>query len=155
MKKKINVEKRVHDLEKKMRLQNFALLLFAAIFVGAWFQEHAAPEVLKARRFVLVDGKGLARAEIKIDDGCAGFYVLDAAQKTRVSLTHDSSQTALFLWDGAGHVRVGAAQFAHGGGGFTLHGPESKGAAALYLKGKGSLSFYDAEGHRTHRVPEK
>ncbi len=31
-------------------------------------------------------------------------------------------------------TRVGVAQFAHGGGGVALYGPDSKVAAVLYLK---------------------
>ncbi len=65
-------------------------------------------------------------------------------------------QTGLFLRDAEGTVRLGAAQFAHGGGGCALHGEESKGAAVLYQKGgKGSLSFYDEAGGVTHRVPKR
>ena len=55
--------------------------------------------------------------------------------------------------DETGGTRLGAAQFAHGGGGYALHGPEMKGAAVLYLKGEGSLSMYDAEGELTDRFP--
>jgi hypothetical protein len=43
-------------------------------------------------------------------------------------------------------LAVGGTLFAHGGGGFALHGPEAKGAAVLYLKGDGNLTFFGAEG---------
>jgi hypothetical protein len=49
--------------------------------------------------------------------------------------------------------RVVAAQFAHGRGGFALHGPESKGAAVLYLKEEGSLTFHGSDGEVTARLP--
>ena len=52
-----------------------------------------------------------------------------------------------------GTTRVGVAQFAHGGGGFALHGPEAKGAAVLYLQGDGSLTFYGPDGDVQARYP--
>lgn len=54
-----------------------------------------------------------------------------------------------------GDTRLGAAQFAHGGGGYALHGPGGRGAAVLYLSGDGSLTIYDAEGGVTARFPER
>jgi hypothetical protein len=71
----------------------------------------------------------------------------------RVTLRHDDDETALYLRDAAGDIRVGVAQYAHGGGGFALNRPEVKGAAVLYFKEAGSLTFYDAEGTITSRVP--
>lgn len=73
----------------------------------------------------------------------------------RVALAHDAEGSALFIRDAAGVIRVGVAQFAHGGGGVALHGPNSKGAAVLYFQESGSLTFYDPEGNPTLRVPEK
>lgn len=52
-----------------------------------------------------------------------------------------------------GDTRIGVAQFAHGGGGFALHGPEAKGAAVLYLKERGTLTFYGDEGGVTRQAP--
>jgi hypothetical protein len=72
-----------------------------------------------------------------------------------MELTHDSSGTRLYVHDDAGDVRVGVAQFAHGGGGFALHGPQGRGAAVLYLKGDGSLTFYDVAGAVTARFPSE
>ena len=68
---------------------------------------------------------------------------------------HDETQAAMYLLDEAGAIRVGAAQYAHGGGGFALHGDESKGAAVLYMKDrKGTLTFYDDGGGVRARLPE-
>lgn len=53
-----------------------------------------------------------------------------------------------------GDTRVGAAQFAHGGGGYALHGPGGRGAAVLYLKDEGSLTMYDADGAVAARFSE-
>ena len=77
----------------------------------------------------------------------------DSEGVVRLSLTHDASQSALYISDSDGTTRVGVAQFAHGGGGVALHGAESKGATVLYHKGSGNLSFYDSEGNTTTRVP--
>lgn len=82
------------------------------------------------------------------------IQLVDVAGRTRMDLTHDSLGTRLYIHDDAGEVRVGVAQFSHGGGGFALHGPGGHGAAVLYLKGDGSLSFYDSAGTVTARFPE-
>lgn len=81
------------------------------------------------------------------------LQVIDAAGCVRVDLRHDSTETGLFVLDESGDPRLGAAHFAHGSGGFALHGPGLKGAAVLYLKGEGSLTFYDSAGTETSRVP--
>jgi hypothetical protein len=70
----------------------------------------------------------------------------------RVALLHEADTDGLFVMDAEGTTRIGVAQFSHGGGGFALHGPESKGAAVLYLKGDGSLRFFDQEGAVTNQV---
>lgn len=81
------------------------------------------------------------------------LQIVDTDGHVRMDLTHDSTGTRLFVHDDAGDVRVGVAQFAHGGGGFALHGPGGKGAAVLYLKGEGNLSFYDSAGALSARFP--
>jgi hypothetical protein len=82
-------------------------------------------------------------------------HIVDESGRVRIELRHDSMETGVFLRDGAGDIRVGAAQFAHGGGGFALHGPEMKGAAVLYLKGDGSLTFIDEAGEVVARIPSE
>jgi hypothetical protein len=72
---------------------------------------------------------------------------MELVQARKVQLVDDQGR------DDAGDTRLGAAQFAHGGGGYALHGPKMKGAAVLYLAGEGSLSMYDPEGIRTARFP--
>lgn len=126
------LEARVRKLEKsKRRLVITCFGLAALTLVGLLQRSTPVAEVLRARRFQVVDDSGLVRIELR----------------------HDSTETGLFMRDAAGDTRLGAAQFAHGGGGFALHGPEAKGAAVLYLKGAGSLAFYDSSGTVTMRVP--
>lgn len=71
-----------------------------------------------------------------------------------MALVHKREETGMFISDADKFVRVGAAQFAHGCGGFALHGPESKGGAALYYKTRGSLTFYEGDGKIVQRIPE-
>jgi len=59
----------------------------------------------------------------------------------------------LYVRDASDQVRIGVAQFAHGGGGVALHGAAAKGAAVLYFKEQGSLTFYDSEGNVIARSP--
>jgi len=109
---------------------------------------------VRARRFEIVDADGAVQAVLGADgEGSVGLFVYDADSVVRLSVTHDSSQTALFISDDEGVVRIGVAQFAHGGGGVALHGRASKGATVLYHKGTGRLTFYDEAGSVTERVP--
>jgi hypothetical protein len=71
--------------------------------------QDGTPQMLRAQRFQLVDDTG---------------YVW-------IDLEHDSDETGMFVLDAAGTVRIGVAQFAHGGGGFALHGSQGHGAAVL------------------------
>ncbi len=115
-----------------------------------------SPEVLRAKRIQMVDDNERVRAELGIDEqGSAGLFVLDGGGLIRATLVHDEVQTAMYLMDEAGVVRLGAAQFAHGGGGIAMHGPELKGAAVLMLKDSiGSLAFYDKDGQVVLRTPD-
>jgi len=127
------LEGRLRRLESLSRLLAAGFALSLLLVLGAFFFPRAPEsDVVRARRLQVVDETG----------------------RVRIDLRHDSTETGLFVLDEAGNPRVGAAQFAHGGGGFALHGPGLKGAAVLYLKGAGTLSFYDSSGAVTARFPE-
>jgi hypothetical protein len=128
----LDVEHRLRRLERFNRILAVGLGLTLGAGLMAAALPHRPTAVVQAERFQLVDADG----------------------QVRIDLRHTSDETGLFIMDDAGGTRLGAAQFAHGGGGFALHGPDMKGAAVLYLKGDGSLTFYDTEGQVTHRVPE-
>lgn len=120
-------EGRLRRLERTNRLLVAGLLLVAG---GAVAWRPAQPDRLQLRSLEIVD-----------DDG-----------RTRARLAHDAEGTALYLIDAEGSTRAGVAHFAHGGSGVALHGPEGRGAAVLYLKGEGSLTFYGSEGEVLRRV---
>ncbi len=103
----------------------------------------------------MVDAAGTVRAELGIDaDGSAGLFLYDPEGRTRACLIHDPSQSALYLFDDQNVIRVGAAQFAHGGGGLAIHGEQSKGSTVLYQKdGMGSLILRDKDGNIIDRMP--
>lgn len=127
-----SVEARIGRLERSQRRLAAVALVLAAALVVAWAHPPAAdPDVVRARQVQLVD----------------------AAGRVRIVLRHDSSETGMFIMDDLGDVRLGAAQFAHGGGGFALHGPAGRGSAVLYLKRTGSLTVYDTAGTVVVRVP--
>ncbi len=126
------LEQRVRRLERR----NLLLIVLALpLLVGAFARRSPStqdvPDVVRARRVEIVDADGVVRLE----------------------LVHNVDETGLFIRDSAGVVRLGAAQFAHGGGGFALHGPNARGAAVLYLKGTGNLTFYDSTGAPVARFP--
>lgn len=111
--------------------------------------------ILRTERLEIVGERGQPAAVLGFDEqGSSGLFIHDPGGSMRVALAHDSQGSALFLRDSEGVIRVGVAQFADGGGGVALHGPSSQGAAVLYFKETGSLSFYDATGKATYRVPE-
>jgi len=124
--------RRVRRLEQSNRRLMAGLFLgFCLSLVAFASRQGDAPALIQAQQFQLVDDTGHVWIDLK----------------------HDSAETAIFLFDDRGTVRVGVAQFAHGGGGFALHGPEGRGAAVLYLKDQGSLTLYDSTGQATARFP--
>ena len=122
---------RVRRLERLTVALSAAVVVLVGLLVVAARPEGQIRDTLQVRRLQLVDRVGRVRMELR----------------------HDSTETGLFVLDEAGDTRVGVVQFGHGGGGFALHGPKMKGAAVLYLKGTGSLSFYDASGAVAARFP--
>ncbi len=146
------LQERVARLEKRNKLLSLAgMAMMALVFLGA----AEGPEKSRASAFQLVDGEGRVRAELALREDGPGLFILDENQIDRVSIFHREDGSGLFIADSQGVTRVGAVQFAHGGGGFALHGPESKGAAVLYLKGEGSLRFFDGDGKVTNQVLAK
>lgn len=146
---------RLRRLERRARwLTSAVLLLFGLVAFGrvdAWTPQEG--DVVFARAFRLVDPDGNVLAELSQSADGPRLVLRDAGGVERVRLLHGAEESGLFVQDDRGDTRIGIAQFAHGGGGVALHGPEAKGAAVLYLKGEGSLSFYDAEGNVSYRVP--
>ncbi len=128
-----NLLTRVRQLERLTAVLSAAVVLLAALLLLAARRDGQVPETLKVRRLQLLDDAG----------------------RVRMDLRHDATETGLFIMDDAGRTRIGVAQFAHGGGGFALHGPDMKGAAVLYLKDTGSLSIYDSSGAVTARFPSE
>lgn len=151
-----DLELRIESLEKRTRLLLGALLVTTTLaLLGAAPATESEHHTLRATRFELVDETGRVRAELSLREGAPVFSLLDESGRDRLSLNHDSGGTALFIRDQQDVIRVGVAQFSHGGGGFALHGPDSKGAAVLYYDESGSLSFYDPDGNTTLRLPEE
>jgi hypothetical protein len=125
------LEQRVGRLERTNRILVATLTLLVVAGALSAVRVTQTMELVQARKVQLVDDQG----------------------RVRIGLRHNDEETGLFVMDEAGDTRLGAAQFAHGGGGYALHGPKMKGAAVLYLAGEGSLSMYDPEGIRTARFP--
>ena len=126
-----HLEARLQQLESRLRLQAAGLVLLGVLLLYGVVRPASPVGLIQARRIQLIDGTG----------------------QVWMDLHHDSSETALFILDADHATRVGVAQFAHGGGGVALHGPGGRGAAVLYLKGEGSVSFFDSTGTRTARFP--
>ena len=153
----MSLEERIRRLERANRrlvigATGGAIALVIVFGLGA-AESPVVPDTLRARAIKVVDGDGTVRARLSTQgDGGSALYLYDTSARRRVGLLHDDDQTALYLYDGSGDTRVGAAQFAHGGGGFALHGPDARGSAVLYYKEDGSLTFFDADGKVQRRV---
>ena len=146
------IEDRVAQLERSNRRLVTVIVTFAvAVLAGGSYQ---SGDVVSAEAFHLLDRQGNVVAELASGPEGTGLIIRDALGQERVKLAHESEQSGLFVLDDTGHSRIGIAQFSHGGGGVALHGEEGKGAAVLYFKGTGTLSFYDAAGGVVHRLPE-
>jgi hypothetical protein len=149
-----DIEIRVRRLERANRILILVVLAAAFVLVTGATSQGDDDDTIRSQRFELVDVDGSVRAVFRTDaDGSTGIFIRDPEGSLRLSLTHDPDQSALFIYDDEGTVRIGVAQFSHGGGGVALHGARSKGAAVLYHKETGSLSFYDKDGNTTTRVP--
>jgi len=133
-----------------VNLANFialAVSLLALLLATINSYKHASnTQNLKVRQIQIVDANGIIRAAVTTEDNQPVIRLKDETGQDRLALLSDDHQTALLIYDAAGTVRLGASQFAHGGGGYALHGENSQGAAVLYLKQQGRLTFYDEEG---------
>lgn len=146
-----DLERRVRRLE---RLNLGLAMALAATGVVLLTAAASPPETVRATRFELVDDTGRVRAELRSTAEGTGLYVMDEEGTDRASLLYNQEETAMYLRDQAGDIRVGAAQYAHGGGGFALHGEEARGATVLYMNDfRGSLRMFDTEGRITYQVP--
>lgn len=144
-----NLEPRIARLE---RTNQRLIVLVAGLALYIIYAAVATPSTSRARAFQLVDEAGVVRAELQLRPQGPGLFVKDERGRDRVAVFHDTSTSGVFVFDSTGTTRIGVAQFAHGGGGFALHGPDSKGAAVLYLKGEGSLRFFSEDGAVTNQV---
>lgn len=149
-------EKRLKRLERQNRLQMLVILGFFALLIYGSIPVGEENTTIRCQRLEVLDENNQLVAALGIDaDGSRGLFIHDPNDHLRLAAVQDPNQSAFYIFDTTGTVRIGIAQFAHGGGGIALHGENSKGAAVLYYKDGGSLSFYDTEGKITSRIPDR
>ncbi len=129
------------------------MLLAVAVAGLAYLQFHPIG-MLRLSSLEMVDANGNTVGLLGQKDGRTGLFLMDEASVPRVSVFHADDADGLYIDDGQGVTRIGVAQFAHGGGGVALHGPDSQGAAVLYYKDKGSLRFFNKDGKVVHEIVE-
>jgi hypothetical protein len=132
-------------------MMTLAMVFAAVVALGIYTLLHP-PLALQAQSIELVDESGNTVALLGVRDQRTGIFIMDEKSTVRVSLFHSAEADGLYVSDAEGVTRIGAAQFAHGGGGFALHGPDSKGAAVLYYKQAGSLRFFNSQGEEVLKV---
>ncbi len=158
MSNNVALEQRLLRVERWNRFLAAALvLLITAIltFGSGLSATDAEQKSISASAFQLIDSNGKVVAALKVGVQGPGLFILDPQGRNRIALTHEPAQSGLFILDEAGDSRIGIVQFAHRGGDVALHGPETRGAAVLYYKNDGSLSFYDTDGKVIDRYPRK
>lgn len=149
----LELERRLAILEAQgRRLKMLGLGCLVAALAWTCYTGGVRADV-RARSFALVDASDRTYAELKMTADGPGLFLMDAEGVARVSLVNNEEETALYLRDADDQIRIGVAQFAHGGGGVALHGEAARGAAVLYFKEGGSLTFYDVDGNVVTRVP--
>ena len=148
------MEQRIRRLESTVRILA-ALVVLIPLFLLIWMGGNKPGDMdpYRVPGLQLVDAEGRVRIKMSLEEGGPALRLFDEEGTARASLEHGEDGTALYIMDGQGTTRLGAAQFAHGGGGFALHGPNARGAAVLYLEGDGSLRFFDEEGDVTAQFP--
>ena len=137
------IETRLKRAEQRVIVLGAALILVVAGFFYLLYRPAGA---ISATSLEIVDNTGAVVALLGQREGRTGLFLVDENAMPRVSVFHAEDADGLYVDDSQGDTRIGVAQFAHGGGGLALHGPESRGAAVLYYKNEGSLRFYDADG---------
>ncbi len=150
-----DLECRITRIERENRRLRLLGLVLLATALSACVALNATPgtQTLTAERLLIVDANGETVIELGAVEGGYGLQLRDGDGRVRVSLHDNAEETGLFVRDQAGDSRVGMAHFAHGGSGFALHGEGLRGAAVLYYKKKGALSFYSEDGEVTARFP--
>jgi hypothetical protein len=110
----------------------------------------AVPDVVKARRFEVVDATGKLRVALGVrTHGWAGLTLYDAAGKTRAILTlHADGSPSLYLSDGTEKLRASLGVAANGSPRLSLLDAAVQTRADLGVLPDGSpaLYLYDAAG---------
>ena len=126
---------------------------------AAQAKEPAVPDVVRARRFEVVDAAGKERALLAVyPDGNLGLMLFDAARKLRALLAlHPEGDPGLMLFDAAGKVR-GVLAVRPGGGrgpGLVLLDAAGKVRAGLGVDpdGNGSFKLFDKDGKVMWQAP--
>lgn len=144
-----DLECRIARLERTHRLLLCVLFLSVVVIGCAGI---AGSGVVRAQAFELLTADGRVAGDWRVDESGPRWRLLDEAGVERVAVFLTPDATGVYVRDADSVTRIGIAQFAHGGGGVALHGPESKGAAVLYYKREGSLRFFDDEGQVTYEA---
>ena len=125
--------------------------------VAAQAKEPAVAEVVRARRFEMVDAAGKARAVLSVlPDGRTGLLLVDAGGKGRVILRlHSDGTPVLALYDAAGKERASLSLLPDGSPALGFHDAAGKTRAALSVRpdGTSTLVLADAAGKVIWKAP--
>jgi hypothetical protein len=120
-------------------------------------QEPSVPDVIKAHKFLLVDDKGAAKAEMKINKyGLATLTLCDAQNKPRVELMMlKEGNPGLFLSDDQGWPRASMLLFRDGSPGLILYDTHGtvRGGFATDKNGEPTLTLNDPNGDALFKKP--
>ncbi len=127
--------------------------LVVALSVGNEEKHRVSDDVVRAKRFELIDKKGRVRIEMRMDNDDPVLSFKDVNGRDRVIVFQRADATGMYIKDISGDNRVGLAQFPHGGG-LAMHGENGKGSAVYVLMNdKARLDIYNQKGKLSDRWP--
>jgi len=113
--------------------------------VAARAMQPAAADVVRARRFEVVDAAGKARGLFGLESrGTSGLYLYDAAEKPRMGMSFSpSGEAGLILMDSAGSLRVVLSLLTDGTPGLRVR--DTAGELRTVI-GSGFVRLFDENG---------
>jgi len=113
-------------------------------------------DVVRARRFELVDQQDQLRAILTTEDGLPGLYFRDASGTTRVRVSVMPDSVGLILSDNTDMVNIGLIVSDDSEVGFTARDRgQLRVMGALQPGGNITLALWDTEGNLTHDLTQE
>lgn len=152
-----DVEARLDAIERQNRLLKRGLGLLVAVGGAVLLMGQAAPKIVSAEQFLLVDGAGKRRAEISLAGGAARLLLFDKSKRVRLNLTvQGNGQPTMIFYDSAKRPRSMFSTKADGSQAWVLFDGKQRARATMAMRKDGSplLFFTNKKGKITKMLPK-